>query len=558
MRARHAIHDDRGFTIVEVLVAAVILLVGMLGVATMVNQSNATTTSNKAREQGLALARDLLESARSVKYQALRPGSIVSTLQAMSGFGNAGAGAGWTIKRRGIVYSVSAGVCSVDDPGDATGPHVANAFCARPAVQATGATCKTLIGTPARINGTGAAGLDAADCGLDTNLDGEVDGLLQTSATACPAGTSIANNTCDSQPDDFKRLVVLVTWDRGSGSRYVLEQATISFPGLSAYGKIQSLTVPNNATPVAGGYVVNGDGSNGPTSLTFNATSSQNASQVDWFLNGQDQGPATWSGSSGSFTWNLGPVSPAGTVSPPSTEIFDGPYDISARVQDPGGIHGIALDTTVTLNRRAPFPPTNFNIVGTPSTGMPTSVTATWAAPPDRDVVGYRMKYATAGGVSQHTVSGCDPIPVTPPLTCTDSNPPSSSSVTYWVVALDRDANGQLREGDASNTRSIQTYNTPPTVPQNVTGSASSGKVTLTWDASTDAENGIQTYQIYRSTSSGTAPAYYLDAAVTSATGKQVFTETVKTGKSYWYQVRAVDQNGATSGLSTPIVQVNA
>ena len=46
---------EDGFTIIEVLVASVILLVGIMGVLGMVVQSDTVTASNRAREQGIGL-----------------------------------------------------------------------------------------------------------------------------------------------------------------------------------------------------------------------------------------------------------------------------------------------------------------------------------------------------------------------------------------------------------------------------------------------------------------------------------------------------------------------
>ena len=144
------------------------------------------------------------------------------------------------------------GVCSVDDPGNDQAGR--GNLCLRSSVQASPATCKTLIGVPASIQGTtGSAGADGGDCGLDTNLDGQVDDLVQSTASSCPAGTSVSAGTCNAGPDDFKRLVTLVTWDRGGGSRcVVLQQATVPFPGLSAYGAITALTLNGYATGANG------------------------------------------------------------------------------------------------------------------------------------------------------------------------------------------------------------------------------------------------------------------------------------------------------------------
>jgi len=59
---------ESGFTIVEVMVAMVILVVGLLGVATMLAKAAESTASSKAREQGVALQRELVEGARGIAY----------------------------------------------------------------------------------------------------------------------------------------------------------------------------------------------------------------------------------------------------------------------------------------------------------------------------------------------------------------------------------------------------------------------------------------------------------------------------------------------------------
>jgi prepilin-type N-terminal cleavage/methylation domain-containing protein len=548
-RARGFRKQD-GFTIIEVMVASLILLVGILGVTTIVNTANSTTTSNKAREQGLSLAREVIESARSVKYQSLRPSTAVATLQAMPGFANAGAGAGWTIKRRGIIYNVSVGVCSVDDPGDGTGAHVAGAFCSRSSVQATADKCQGLIGQPPKINGVGGSpGADAGDCGLDTDLDGQVNGLVQAAASPCPAGSSVSAGTCDAQPDDFKRLVTLVTWDRGAGSRYVLQQATEPFPGLSAYGAITSLPLDGGFPLDANGYT---DADWTADKLTFTATSSQTANQVDWLLGGVDQGPFdSWSGTTGSFLWNVGKADPSKTT-PVAGEMLDGSYLLGARVQDAGGIHGAELDAAVTLNRRIPFPPGGFSIAGAAfdAKGLPTQVVASWNAPPDRDLVGYRLYRQVGSSSSYSSVPGCDQIAVTD-RTCTDLNPPGSSSVTYWVVALDKDpTSGAVRPGQESVKRSIQTANIPPTVPKfydhKVTGGGSGiSKVQLWWTASTDPDDPVDGYEIYRT---GCTATTLVGTALGTAT---TLTDTnAPKSASCTYRVRAKDQGGAFSPFS--------
>jgi prepilin-type N-terminal cleavage/methylation domain-containing protein len=542
--------DERGFTLIEVMMASVVLLVGILGVVTLVNTANGATTSTKAREQGLALARDLTEAARSIRYQSLEPATAVSKLQAMPGLASTG-GPGWKIQRRGINYTVSFGVCSVDDPSDGTGAHAANLFCNRSTVQASAATCKGLIGFPPKINGTGGGGADAGDCGIDSNLDGTVDGLVQTTATACPTGTSVAAGTCDSQPNDFKRLVTLVTWDRGSGSRYVIQQATVPFPGLSAYAAIDSFVL--NGYPLQpGGYVV-GDT---PTAVTFTATTSQPAQQVNWLLGTTDQGPfTTWSGTTGTTTWSLGAINLAETK-PPTSEVLDGTYVVGARVQDAGGIHGIERDVTVKLNRRVPFPPPNFSIAATAldAQGRPTQITASWGAPPDRDVVGYTLESKVGSSSTWTAVQGCQNITA---RTCTDTNLQVGTSVAYHVVALDNDpASGAVRGGIPSVERTVIPGNVPPTVPKITGATTTTGTtntaVSLSWTASTDADDALDVYEIRRNCGSG-----YVLAVTQLGTATTVTDSSAPSGSSCYYSIRAKDVGGVYSAWSTPDYRVN-
>lgn len=182
--------DQAGFTVIEVLVAAVILIVGVLGLVAMIDTANAKTASVRAREGGTNLARQVLEAGRSIPDDSLAPGSITANLQAQPGLEDDGSGAGWTIQRRGFAYTVVVSVCTIDDAADGTGAHDAGVYCAD---------------SPA-------------------------------------AGTS------DGNPDDYKRVTVDVSWSSGSARGSVHQTALLNNPGDAGSAAVTSLTL---TSPIA-------------------------------------------------------------------------------------------------------------------------------------------------------------------------------------------------------------------------------------------------------------------------------------------------------------------
>jgi Tfp pilus assembly protein PilV len=551
--------DERGFTIVETLVAAFVLLVGMAGVVTIIDQASSTTTSNKAREQGLALNRELIEAAHSIPYGSLTPSTLVATVQGMPGLANAGAGSGWTIQRRGITYTVAMGVCSVDDSADNIGAHAANTFCANGTGTTSPATCQSMIGTPPSIAGTASAtGVAAGDCGIDSNQDGLVDNLTTATATSCPGVTTVSAGTCDGQPEDYKRLVVLVVWDRGAGSRYSLDASTIPFSGLANAPSITAMSPAGITADTTGAYDVVPDGSgNTPSSLNFTATTDRTAQSLIWSLGGTDQATLNGPASSFSFTWNLGSVSSLSTQVPASGEVLDGNYLVSARALNAANLHGATYTDAIVMNRRKPFPPTNVQ-AGFDATN--TQVTATWTPAPDHDIVGYRLYRQLPGQTTGSAVSGCGAgTPIAAPasgvtsMSCTDASPGASTPILYWVVAVDKDPAGSLRDGVESTHVSVGMNNLPPTTPTNVaiTVTPQNGNkkdISLSWTASTDPNPGDTiTYFICID---GTAAAN----CTTSRTSSPYTSKNQPASVTHTYQVYAQDNHNAASALSTPVV----
>jgi prepilin-type N-terminal cleavage/methylation domain-containing protein len=130
MRALTRLHHERGFTLVEVMVTMLLLVVGIAGALALIDGANARTLATKQREAGNALSREVIEASRSVPYRNLNPGSGVTTVQAIPGLEDTTPLTGaWTVERRKTVYTITMSVCTVDDDQDLLGDHSGGGFC---------------------------------------------------------------------------------------------------------------------------------------------------------------------------------------------------------------------------------------------------------------------------------------------------------------------------------------------------------------------------------------------------------------------------------------------
>jgi prepilin-type N-terminal cleavage/methylation domain-containing protein len=506
---------EDGFTIIEVMVAAAVLLVGLMGVLGIVSQSDAVSASNRSREQGIALQREIVEAARSIPYEQLAQGTIVSKIRATAGLTDSTMTAsGWTYVRRNVNYTVAVGACAVDDPTDGTGPHETTGYCLNGTGSTTPAQCLTYLGRSGDIAGNGTA---AGDCGTDINRDGNVDGLTDTSGGPC---TNCSG--ADKNPNDYKRIVVLVRWNKGLGTRYALQSTTVPNPGLAAAPALVSLT-PASATILPGS----------PRTVSFVATFNSTPAAVPWYVDGTANGQATGSGVTWGFNWDLGVVNTTGTIPNPG-EILDGTYVVSAKGVDTYGQAGTAKASTIIVNRRAPYPPSNPR-AGRNGSGANVGY-IDWGANAEGDVLGYHVYRVGASSPV------CDVGRVT---RCKDTGLPSTLS-QYYVKAVDRDNTGNLREGDASATVTVPATadNNPPNP---VTGLQAAplpnSNTILSWQAPAtqdpDAGDSIRFYRIYRDGTDWVNNFY----AETSGPAATTFTDTQTGGSGHTYYVVSVDQS---------------
>jgi prepilin-type N-terminal cleavage/methylation domain-containing protein len=530
---RPAVADDHGFTLIEVMIASLVLVVGMLGVLTCITQAQATTWSTQARTNANALTREIVEEVQGVPYEQLVTTGLVSTLKTRPGLADDQLGTpGWQVRRGDFTYTVSVGACTIDDARDKTGSHEAGIFCASGTGGTTAAQCQSLLSVNALIGLPGAGTTAAAaaglgDCGLDVDLDGEVDGLVDLVGSVC-IGTCAAGGV-DANPADAKRIVVLVRWDRGEGSRYVLQGTTAANPGLAGAPAITSISSPTTL-PVTSAAV---------TSLQVNGTSSAQAATVAAYLDGTSQGSATGSGTSWSFTWPLGSVS-AGTT-PGSGEVVDGSYLVGLKAFDANGQFGQSRSLTVVVNRRAPYPPQSLRAGRNSGT-----VELEWQPAPERDVELYRGYRWTGAAWTL--------VCTTVTATCQDPSPPAIGTPADTVVAVDRTAAGALREGALATSASVPLLNTAPGAPTNLVATSASGTTTLTWTAPAggdpDAGDSIDHYAIYRD------GLLYENRYDRTANGTDTtWTDTRTGGQTHSYAVSAVDTHLAESAKLGPVTR---
>jgi Tfp pilus assembly protein PilV len=455
----HRLSDEDGFTIVEVLVAAVVLVVGLLGTLILVDTANTTTFQTKAREQATSLQRELIESVRAVPYEQLTPSSVASAVEGRPALNDAGASAGWSIARRGEVYTVAIGTCTVDDARDGLGAHDANTFCNPAVLDKPASGCQAELdatpsaSAPAR-GGTSAGAAAAAACGIDANLDGTVENLTDPSATSCTSAS------CDKIPADYKRVVSMVRWEQGNERRSNLMVTTISNPGMSAAPAIITLEPKESTTITAPGTAF----------AEFTATASPEPASVIWYLDGAQKGNATSSAGAWTFTWTFGTATATPGAQPAEGELVDGTYVVGAKAFDRYGQYGSVRSKTMTVNRRRPFAPQGLRAGRNGAV-----VDVEWAANPEGDLRGYRVYRLAADGSATQVCA------LTVMLACQDTAPPADGDLRYVAVAVDFDTAGALREGDQSAITTAPHVNAPPAAPVSPTITTTEGGVKLTW-----------------------------------------------------------------------------
>jgi prepilin-type N-terminal cleavage/methylation domain-containing protein len=444
--------DQRGFTLVEVMVAIFVLLVGVLGVVSMVDGANAVTSKTRAREGGTNIARSIIEISRSVRYRDLTAVALLAELDSRPGLGDVDPSpTEYAINARNLDYAATITVCSLDDPQDGLGAH----------------------------NGP------VAYCN-DSNV-------LASGATAT-----------DRNPDDYKRVRVTLRWTTRQTGQSITQTSSIINPvgglGPSVTGLIMETPTSITDDPL----LIESD----VDKATFRATTSTSATNVTWSVSGKAKGQATGGPKTWKFDWG---ITTPGTARTPI--FYDCTYVIQAEAFDGQGRSGAPFAKTVRLNRMLPLKPSGF---AGGRNGNGNFVDLAWVTNPECDVVGYRVYSGSSAATITTPVTCLGATSATLDAKadeCIHDAP--AGNIWYKLVALDTpSAGGAPREGTATDPLAIgpvsgNTVPTPPSGLSSCTGgqpgclvangvAADDGVLVIRWLPSVDLDGSIQLYRFYR------------------------------------------------------------
>lgn len=225
-------------SLVEVLVAMVVLIIGVLGVMSMLDTANSVTRENLARDGATGLVREQLERAREMTYSSLAtPSTVATTLVAALGDSTSTGVAAFTTTRRGVTYQTVISSCVIDDPSDGVGaatgtpctPSPAAPLVIPPTVNVPGGgSLAGLNVLGVSLSGTGSVvdavcSLVGQNSVLDT-LFGQGTGLLSSLVSTgadvgtCSNGTQVA---IDREPNDATAVTSTVTWTKPKPGKIV-------------------------------------------------------------------------------------------------------------------------------------------------------------------------------------------------------------------------------------------------------------------------------------------------------------------------------------------------
>lgn len=455
---RSRVSEQGGFTIVEVLVAAMVLVAGLGGLLQLLVTADHVISTTRLRQEETSLAREVLEDSRGLAPTQLTPTAIASALQPVVPQATL-SGSNLVVTRTvssvaHASFNISLNVCTLDDPSDGYGNHSS---------------------PPA------SGGVWCPDVG--------------------------SSGTQDSNPEDYQRLSVTVT--PSNRSTPVIQQTILIYsrpvngPAVSCLST--SSTCPGPSVTVTS-----------DSSLTFNVKTTAAAASIHWLVNGNTPpseqiptgatDPYAPSGASSSFTWDF--------------PTADGTYTITAVAYDANGSAGTRSTVVVNLNRHQVIAPTSFHAGWNDLTGgveiewVPSVDQDVLYYHVYRQYGSNAPQFVTTCGAGGNvTGTSCadapesafaPPIPSARPNPCTSSSQSYTTTDYYWVVGVDTDpTTGAPRESTAQSPKiDANLCDHQPYAPSTLSGTLDNGKLTLTWDAPSpaalDGWESIQAWRIYR------------------------------------------------------------
>jgi prepilin-type N-terminal cleavage/methylation domain-containing protein len=236
------LRDQSGFSLAEVMVAVLVLLIGAGAAFTLIDSANRAVTSNSARVGATNLTRELTEYARGTDYDLLQPAQVVTALRKHNAIAGTLASGVWKIQRRNVTYTVETSSCIFDDPKDG------------------------LATTPI--------------------------------ANACPTPAAVAGAPAESNPDDFRRITFKLSWNARSRAGSYTQSTLIVNPAGGLGPRITRFDQP------ASQYTGNSATWGGVSTLRLTSTGAASVHWAS--DDGISAGDASGGSTDWGFTWNFG------------------------------------------------------------------------------------------------------------------------------------------------------------------------------------------------------------------------------------------------------------
>jgi len=341
------LRGQAGMTIVETMVAAVILTAGTLGVLVMVETADKVNKANTGREAATGLSRELLETARSTNYATVGdPNWFNASLSGISGgsgtVATPVAGTSTTnVTRRGYTFAVSVTACSVDDSKD---------------------------------------------------------GLKASAGTIRWCSDSTGTGTGDSQPEDLKRVGLTTSWTQGTKSYSLYQTATFTSVGALIGPSITEFKMTSPTVADASAPIITTNPTS-PSGVAVFQSTSVGAANMIFTVDGVPQSSGVSGSTNGiwNFNWNV-------------ASLKDGVYTIGATAVDALGTNGDPQYIQVKLARGAASAPANvtggYNDVYVAGTKTRV-VELAWDGSPEGSVTGYEVWKGATAVCSASLVTEC-------------------------------------------------------------------------------------------------------------------------------------------------------